>query len=243
VNELIQSKSNIKTFSCDLRQLTKVQMSFIELDKNFIYFRKGEAVNNVIIYLGWAIKLAIALKIVDPVISIAKKYKDFDANIIEGSKNPRMLERLLESIEDKLPFGYFPPEIIENCRELDELIEKKLRAGFSCNLPHFREIGCPDKSDILMTFEKLKRIGGDTQYLPKEYRGSFLFFVNDRKFCLFTKRRDWTFNGFIGTNLDIITTLKEVFEQEWDMLRIINRDSPRREVKNPLQGGDITGNF
>jgi len=64
----------------------------------------------------------------------------------------------------------------------------------------------------------IKKIGGKTKKIPIKIRGKLRYFVNDKEFCLFIRRNDETFTGIRGKDKDIIKSLKETFEWDWNNL-------------------------
>jgi hypothetical protein len=208
-NKSISSASRVKTFSADLDQLTEIQKTFFDLRNKFIYFRKGEAANNIAIAAEWALLVAA----VHAILELIKDYPKIRAGTI--------------LLKDDLLNIY-------------RLIAAQFQQKPSLQLPVFREIACPDEDDITVSLELVNHFAGEVRYLPKERRGKFRYFVNDEKYCLFVRRNDGRFNGVIGDDPNMIATLKEAFEAEWDdltpMQKALERNIPGLAVAKRLCG-------
>lgn len=177
------SKEPATTFSVNLEQLTEMQKGFMEGDHQFIYFRKGEAENNMPV-VGFLIVCFIGA------LNFIKEY----------------------------------PKLREGVKVLREDLVKLARV-FLRNRPpdfkptDFKELASPKKPEITATMELVNVIGGSTQYLAPEMRGRFRYFVNEQRYCLFVRRSDGTFAGVTGDDPEMIASLKDAFESEWEEVR------------------------
>lgn len=200
----------LSTFSGDLATITQIQSRFVSMDRQFIYFRKGEAENNVIIIADWMVKLGVGL-------GLAHQFLTRYQELRQGA---------VILVSDLVAFGNF--------------MSSHVLSDPARTLPEFREIAAPRNADITMTTERLKRVGGAVRYVPEERSGKFRFFVNEKQYCVFLRRDDGTFIGFEGDDPSLVASLKETFESEWAELgalqELVSRKVPGlREAIQTLQ--------
>jgi len=201
-------------------ELSKIQLEFFNNNPEFIYFRKGEAENNILIILGWLEK-----NIHDLGFSFKDIILELDLKIHEINPVP---ETILEECFGLGLTLYFIENyhlirenislMIGDIRKLISFIRKKKITKPTLKIPEFKEIGCPNDDTIIETFKLLKEVYGKTKIIHEDFGGKFRYFVNNKQYCIFVRRGNGTFSGFKGNNLNMIETLKETFEWEWDNL-------------------------
>ena len=199
-------KAKLSVFHGSLAELTRIQNEFFSDRPRFLYFRKGEAENNVPVALRWLNEKLISrdLESVGFLDCLEAVVHAFFSN---PSKVAELLWKLVQSKEEQL---------------------RGIPASSSGS--DFRMIVGPDDDAVECTLRIIAESGGRVRYLTPEQRGKIRYFVNDREFLIFTRDADDRFSGLRGKDEVFRCGLKGAFEDEWDGLPETRPDYPLKKT-------------
>jgi hypothetical protein len=100
----MKDETVLETFDKDLRELTDIQITFLRPDAKFVYFRKGEAENNVPIMAAFIAVAAV-------VYNVIKDYPDFKKGVKSLITDIKAAAKVVLSYIGKSPQRYQIREI------------------------------------------------------------------------------------------------------------------------------------